>query len=307
MPSSRSGLRGPALVDGHLHQPGDRVVERLERVDRQDAVLDVLEQEAALGVVAAVAERHLGQVVGAEAEEVGVVRRSRRPSGRRAAPRSSCRTCSRPRCRRRPRGRPRPRPRAARASPTSSFTCPTSGIMILAIGLPPALRTAICALRIARVWIFTKSGIISPRRQPRRPSIGFCSCSDLIVASSSLSSSDAPPCSSARVTLTSCSSRFGQELVERRVDQPDDDRQAVHRLEDALEVALLEDLELGHRGVEGRDGLLLVGGERVAGGDAWPWPGWRLLATRIAPRTISSRSPSRNMCSVRHRPMPCAP
>jgi hypothetical protein len=32
----------------------------------------------------------------------------------------------------------------------------------------------------------------------------------------------------------------GQELVERRVDQADHDRQAVHRLEDALEVALLE-------------------------------------------------------------------
>ena len=60
--------------------------------------------------------------------------------------------------------------------------------MILAIGLPPAFLTAIWALRIARVWTFTKSGIISPRRQPRSPSIGFCSCIDLIVASSSLSS-----------------------------------------------------------------------------------------------------------------------
>ena len=48
--------------------------------------------------------------------------------------------------------------------------------------------------------------------------------------------------------------------MERRVDQADDDRQAVHRLEDALEVALLEDLELGHRGVERRDVLRLVGG-----------------------------------------------
>ena len=47
--------------------------------------------------------------------------------------------------------------------------------------------------------------------------------------------------------------------MERRVDQADDDGQAVHRLEDALEVALLEDLELGHRGVEGRDRRLLVG------------------------------------------------
>ena len=57
-----------------------------------------------------------------------------------------------------------------------------------------------------------------------------------------------------------------QELVERRVDQADDDRQAVHRAEDALEVALLEDLELAHRRVEDRDGLVLVGVERPAGG-----------------------------------------
>ena len=50
----------------------------------------------------------------------------------------------------------------------------------------------------------------------------------------------------------------GQELVQRRVEQADDDRQAVHRLEDALEVALLEHLELGHRRVEAVDGLLVV-------------------------------------------------
>ncbi len=147
--------------------------------------------------------------------------------------------------------------------------------MILAIGLPPALRTAICALRIARVWIFTKSGIISPRRQPRRPSIGFCSCSDLIVASSCLSSSDRPAVLLGPGHLDQLLLEVGQELVERRVDQPDDDGQPVHRLEDALEVALLEDLELGHRGVEGRDRLLLVGGERARRRRAWPWPGWR--------------------------------
>ena len=69
MPELDVGAGGAALVDRDLHQAGDGVVERLERVDREDAVLDVLEQEAALGVVAAVAERHLGQVVGAEAEE----------------------------------------------------------------------------------------------------------------------------------------------------------------------------------------------------------------------------------------------
>ena len=186
-PELEAGLRRAALVDRGLHQPGDRVVERLERVDRQDLVLDVLQEEAALGVVAAVAERHLGQVVRAEAEEVGLASRSRRRSGRRAGPRSSSRTCSRPRRRLRPRGPRSPRPRGGPASTASSFTWPTSGIMILAIGLPPAFLTAIWALRIARVWIFTKSGIISPRRQPRRPSIGFCSWSDC-------GSSRAAPC-----------------------------------------------------------------------------------------------------------------
>ena len=65
----------------------------------------------------------------------------------------------------------------------------------------------------------------------------------------------------------------GQELVERRVDQPDDHRQPVHRAEDALEVALLEDLELGHRRVEGRDRLGLVGGQGGAGRPSRLGPG----------------------------------
>src|SRR5262245_35510084 len=68
-PELEIGACRAALLDGRPHQTGDGVVERLERVDRQDPVLDVLEQEAALGVVTAVAEGHLGQVVGAEAEE----------------------------------------------------------------------------------------------------------------------------------------------------------------------------------------------------------------------------------------------
>src|SRR3990172_7681253 len=47
------------------------------------------------------------------------------------------------------------------------------------------------ASRIARVWILTKSGIMSPRRQPRRPSIGFCSRSASTAASSSRASTNA--------------------------------------------------------------------------------------------------------------------
>ena len=41
----------------------------------------------------------------------------------------------------------------------------------------------------------------------------------------------------------------GEELVERRVEETDGDRQAVHRFEDALEVAALQLLELFERGV----------------------------------------------------------
>ena len=84
--------RRAALVHGHLHLVGDHVVQGLERVLREDPVLDVLEEEAALGVVAAVAERHLGQVVGAEAEELGVLGDLVRDPARRAGSRSWCRT-----------------------------------------------------------------------------------------------------------------------------------------------------------------------------------------------------------------------
>ena len=56
----------------------------------------------------------------------------------------------------------------------------------------------------------------------------------------------------------------GQELVQRRVEQADGHRQAVHRLEDADEVLLLEGLERG----EGRlPALLVVGEDHLPHGD----------------------------------------
>ena len=192
--------------------------------------------------------------------------------------------------------------------------------MIFAIGLPPARLTAIWALRIARVWIFTKSGIISPRRQPRSPSIGFCSCSDWIVGEELLVLLGRAAGVLGPGDLDELLLEVRQELVERRVDQADDDRQAVHRPEDALEVALLEDLELApsrrrsRRLLDGRSARAFSSrsgtrrpprlgraASRFAFARVARW------ATRIAPRTISSRSPSRNMCSVRQRPMPWAP
>ena len=57
--------------------------------------------------------------------------------------------------------------------------------------------------------------------------------------------------------MTDSSVQVGQELVQRRVDQPDRDRQAVHRLEDADEVLALQRLQR----VERRLPLLVALGE----------------------------------------------
>jgi hypothetical protein len=61
----------PAFLDGDLDQRGDAVIERLERIRRQNLLLDVFREETGFGGIAAVAERHLREVVRAEAEEVG--------------------------------------------------------------------------------------------------------------------------------------------------------------------------------------------------------------------------------------------
>src|SRR5688572_30318249 len=68
----QAGPRCASLFDSGAHELADaRHIESLERVRGEDPTLDVVEEEAALGVVAAVPECHLRQVVGAEAEEIG--------------------------------------------------------------------------------------------------------------------------------------------------------------------------------------------------------------------------------------------
>src|SRR4051812_33592452 len=66
------GLAAPlgALVHELAHAAR---IDGLERVALQQSLLDVGRHHAALDVVAAEAERHLGQVVGAEGEEVGLL------------------------------------------------------------------------------------------------------------------------------------------------------------------------------------------------------------------------------------------
>jgi hypothetical protein len=78
--------------------------------------------------------------------------------------------------------------------------------------------------------------------------------------------------------------RTGEELVQRRVEQPDGDRQTGHDLEQRGEVLALHGQELVERGAAA----------------------FRVSA-RIISRTAAMRSASKNMCSVRHSPMPSAP
>ena len=61
-----------------------------------------------------------------------------------------------------------------------------------------------------------------------------------------------------RVTSAISSSWLGQELVQRRVDEADDHRQAVHGAEEAREVIGLEALELAEGGIERLDRLALL-------------------------------------------------
>ena len=66
-----SGFVAAAALDADPHQVADAVlVERLERVALEHAVLEVEGEELALGVVARHAERRLREVVRAEREEV---------------------------------------------------------------------------------------------------------------------------------------------------------------------------------------------------------------------------------------------
>ena len=93
-----------------------------------------------------------------------------------------------------------------------------------------------------------------PSRTPRRPSIGFISCSSFTFCSTRLLLGDVVALGLAERDLDRELDLVGQELVQRRVEQAHRDRQPAHRREDADEVAPLQ----RQQHVVG--GLLLVGG-----------------------------------------------
>ena len=137
-----------------------------------------------------------------------------------------------------------------------------------------------------------------PRRQPRRPSIGFVSAIESICASSlrlAASSSASAPAHSARDDLDLELARVVEELVQRRVEQADRDGQAVHRLEDAEVVADLHLEQLGERGLAARPRL----GEDQVLDDLLPLAEEHVLGAAQADalrRRTCGRAPRRRAC-----------
>ena len=64
---------GSTLLDGHAHQLEHRRIDGLEGIVLQDLLMHVQRDELSLGVVTRETEGRLGEVVGAKAEEVGMV------------------------------------------------------------------------------------------------------------------------------------------------------------------------------------------------------------------------------------------
>ena len=105
-----------------------------------------------------------------------------------------------------------------------------------------------------------------PRRQPRRPSIGFISAIESICASSlrfGASSCASAPAALGLDDLDLELARAVEELVQRRVEQAHRHRQPVHRLEDAEVVAGLGLEQLGERLLA--RAVAVLGEDEVAG------------------------------------------
>ena len=112
--------------------------------------------------------------------------------------------------------------------------------MISGCGSPPAFHPqSAAASRMARACIANRPGITMPRRTPRSPSIGFCSCSRLDRLEELVLCRPVVVALVLERDLHRQVGVVGEELVQRRVDQPDRDRQPVHRLEDASRVVPL--------------------------------------------------------------------
>ena len=221
MPMLQRAVDRPASLDRGPHQLADAfLVERREGVVREDAVLEVVGEELALGVVAREPERGLGQVVGAEREEVGVARDL---VSAHAGPRQLDHRSDQIRDVASLFGGGSDR---ELAQPAQLFRERHERVHDLDVGRP------------ARALTHGEGGADDGAHLH-------------LVDLRPLQAESAAARPEHRVRLVQCLDplpqtvvcRFverGQELVQRRVEQPDRHRQSGHRLEDALEVALLE-------------------------------------------------------------------
>ena len=157
---------------------------------------------------------------------------------------------------------------------SNSATVPIKGTMIRGNGFPPASIRSAAACIIASTCIFVSSGRQIPKRQPRRPSIGFSSCNSSICWTKSSTFSN--PSSLADATVTS--DAFGKNSWS--------------------------------GGSSNRTVTGLPSIARMISVKSDRWNAWSLdnpSSRRIHRRTTGKRSGAKNICSVRHRPIPCAP
>ena len=214
-------LRLPPALDRDPHQVADAfVVEHLERVALEHAVLEVEGEELALGVVARHAERRLREVVRAEGEEVGDLGDLVR------AERGARQLDHRP----------------------AEVLEPRRLLLHHALGelAQPAQLLAEADERMHDLDERRLAGALLHRlrRARDRPHLHLVDLRPL----------DADPAAAGAEHRVRLGERLDplaharvarllerrQELVQRRVEQPDRHRQAGHRLEDGLEVGLLE-------------------------------------------------------------------
>ena len=166
---------------------------------------------------------------------------------------------------------------------SNSAAVATSGIMISALGSLPRARSAQAASAIARTWRANRPGRTKPKRTPRRPSIGFCSDKRFTSCRSATFDSSTAPRSLARATSTASSVRSGRN---------------------SCSGGSINRMVTGNPSMASRTSVksAICSGSNAASAAS---RSSSLLAT-INFSTYILCSP-RNMCSVRSRPMPCAP
>ena len=250
-----------AKLDSKLHQLANTLaVKLLKGVAGQNTALDVLGHELGLGIVTGEAKGHLGEIVGAKAEELGLLGQLISLEG----------------C-------------AGHLNHCADLVCDgdTAGIKHLLGGLEDdgllvlqlgggankrhhdvgagdeaAARSLDSGLKDGNSLHLGDVGVDNSQAAATKAKHGV-DLSQVLHAAGDLSLGDAHL--AGELLAQGCKGRalLGQELVQRRVKETDGDGQVVHGLKDALEVLPLEALDL-------LEGLGLARGTKLLGGNHAP-------------------------------------